>query len=145
MRSIIVSRTELGLPDLQLWQAGKYILPEGTFGPGEAAFNRVTTEGPLFKGRHAVSIVEGQRTANLGVHVMADVIEDLQPRCKEVVDALTQFRYMLQWQWNGLGGVWQCETADWAPGEGGIINEGWLKHHNQPLYFTVPHRRVSGF
>ena len=144
MRSVIVTRTDLGLEPLQLWQVGKFILPEGTFGAGQTQQRRSTTENNLVKGRYATAIVEGQRSANMGVHCMAYDIDDIQPLVEEVIAALTQFRFQLTWQWNGLGGVWACEAADWAVGEAGIINEGWLKVNNQPLYFVLPHRRVSG-
>lgn len=144
MRSVLVTRTDLGLEPLQLWQNGKFILPEGTFGGGLTQQRRSTTENNIVKGRYATAIVEAQRTANMGVHVLAWDIDEIQPLVEEVIEALTQFRFQLTWQWNGLGGVWSCEAADWAVGAAGIIDEGWLKVHSQPLFFTIPHRRVSG-
>lgn len=144
MRSTIVTREYLGLGDLQLWQDGKFILPEGTFGAGQTGQKRITAENNLVKGRYATSIVEGQRSANLSVHVLAYAIDDLQPLVEEVIAALTQFDFTLQYQWGGLGGTWQCEAADWMVGEAGVINEGWLKVFSQPLYFVIPHRRLTG-
>ncbi|MGV8972721.1 MAG: hypothetical protein ACOH10_10400 [Rhodoglobus sp.] len=143
-RSVLVDRTALSLPVLQLWQPGKFYLPDGTFGPGETAQRRETTSSPMVRGRYASSIVEDQRMANVGVHVMSATEIGLQPLVMEVIAALTQFRYSLTWQWNGLSGTWACESADWALGLSGIIDEEWLAVDNQAVFFTVPHRRVSG-
>lgn len=144
-RSILVARTALGLGNLQLWQSGKYILPEGTFGAGEMTQRRITSESPMVAGRYASSIVEGQRFGNISVHVLSPNEASLQSYVQEVITAMTQFRYTLAWQWRGLSGTWQCEKADWALGETGILHEGWLKVNSQAINFTVPHRRVSGF
>lgn len=144
-RSVIVTRKSLGLSSLQLWQVGKFYLPEGTFGPGETAQRRLTSESPMVAGRYAYSIVEDQRMGNLAVHVMAPSEGTLAARVQEVVTAMTQFRYALTWQWNGLSGSWQCESADWALGQSGILDEDWLAGNQQAVFFTVPHLRVSGF
>ena len=143
-RSVLVTRTELSLGDLQLWQAGKYILPEGTFGGGETAQRRLTSEGPQVKGRYPSALTEGGRTGNISVHVLSS-LATLQADVQAVVDAMTQFRFMLAWTYGGLSGTWQCEKADWALGESGIIDEGWLKVHSQAIHFVVPHNRISGF
>jgi hypothetical protein len=143
-RSILVNRASLGLGNLQLWQRGKYILPDGTFGPGETAQRREFAESPMVAGRYASSIVEGQRTATMAVHVISATEVGLQGLVQEVITAMTQFRFTMAWQWNGLSGTWQCECADWTLGTSAILDEEWLAVNNQAVYFTVPHRRVSG-
>lgn len=144
-RSVLVNRVGLGLDNLQLWEQGKFYLPDGTFGGGETTQRRGTSESPMVKGRYAYSIVEGQRQGVLAVHVVAPDVSALQARVQEVVTALTQFRFTLAWQWNGLSGTWQCEAADWALGQSGVLDEEWLAGDQQAVFFTVPHRRVSGF
>ena len=143
-RSILVSRAELGLANLQLSQVNKYYLPEGTFGPGETGHRRVTSESPMVKGRYPSSIVEADRVGNIAVHVLS-TLENLQADCQVVIDAMTQYRYSLAWQWDGLSGTWQCETADWALGQAGILEEKFLQINTQIIHFTVPHNRISGF
>lgn len=143
-RSVIVSRASLGLEDLQLSESGRFYLPDGTFGGGETAQKRVTSEGPQVKGRYPSSIVEGSRDGNISVHVVSN-ITDLQTDLQEVIDAMTQFRYMLAWQFDGLSGTWQCEKADWSLGAAGVIDVGHLKIHTQIVHFVVPHNRISGF
>jgi hypothetical protein len=143
-RSFVVTRTLLGLPDLQLEQKNKYYIPDGTFGTGETGHRRVTSESPMVTGRYPSSIVEADRVANVGVHILSTQ-EDLQAECQIVIDAMTQFRFVLAWQWNGLSGIWQCETADWALGQAGVINQDFLSLHTQIIHFTVPHNRISGF
>src|SRR6478736_2869328 len=125
-RSVIVSRTYLGLADLQLWQAGKYILPEETFGPGQQTFRRKSSDSGQALGRSTTTIIEASRTASMLVHVLSDA-DNLQDDVMAVIDAMTQFRFLLQWQWNALGGTWQCEAADYALSDAGTINDGWLK------------------
>ena len=145
MRSVLVTRTLLELPDLQLWQTGKYFLPEGTFGPGETSQNAETVSNALVKGAYPTLSAEGERVGNIGVHVQAQVDSDLQPRVEEVINAMTQFMFILTWNYgNKLGGVWRCRAGDWALGQQGIIDEPWLKAIQQTVYFTVPHNRISG-
>jgi hypothetical protein len=143
-RSVVVSRTELGLSDLQLEQANKYYLPDGTFGTGETGHRRVTSESPMVKGRYPSSIIEADRVGNIAVHVLSTEA-NIQADCQTIIDAMIQFRFMLAWQWDGLSGTWQCETADWALGQSGVIHVKFLKVNTQIIYFTVPHNRISGF
>lgn len=143
-RSLIVSRGSLSLPALQLWQDGRYILPDGTFGGGETGQRRVTSESPQVRGRYASSIVEGGRSGNVSVHVISD-LSSLQGDVQEVIDAMTQFRYTLDWVFDGLSGVWQCEAADWALGASGTLDVEHLKINTQIVHFVVPHNRISGF
>lgn len=143
-RSILITRTELGLANLQMSQNGRYYLPDGTFGGGETAQRRVTSESPMVKGRYPSSLVEGSRTGNMSVHVIS-TLANIQADVKEVIDAMTQFRYMLAWQYDGLSGTWQCEKADWALGDAGTLEAKLLLLNTQILHFTVPHNRISGF
>lgn len=143
-RSILVSRTSLSLPDLQLSQKDLYYLPDGSFNAGQTTQSRKTHESPQVKGRYPSNIIEGGRTGNVSVHVIADEAT-LQPKLQAVIDAMEQFRYMLTWKFDGLSGVWQCEKADWALGEGGVLHVKFLEIHTQIIHFTVPHNRISGF
>lgn len=143
-RSVIVSRTLLGLDDLQLSQKDRFYLPDGTFGGGETAQRRITSESPQVKGRYPSSLVEGNRTGNLSVHVVATE-ETLQNEVQIVIDAMTQFMYQLAWNFDGLSGLWQCEAADWALGESGTLDAKFLKLNTQIIHFVVPHNRISGF
>lgn len=134
----------MGLDDLQLSESGRLYLPDGTFSTGETGQTRVTSESPQVKGRYPSSIVEGSRSGNISVHVISD-LDNLQDDVQEVIDAMTQFRYMLVWQFDGLGGTWQCEKADWALGEAGVLDVKFLQLNTQIVHFVVPHNRVSGF
>ncbi len=143
-RSVLVARTSLGLANLQLSQAGRFYLPDGTFSTGETAQSRKTFESPQVKGRYASSIIEGSRTGNISVHVLS-TLPTLQSDIQEVINAMTQFKYILVWQFNGLSGTWQCEAADWTLGESGVIHAKFLEINTQIIHFTVPHNRISGF
>lgn len=144
-RSVLINRAGLGLGNLQLWAPPTYITPDGVFGSGQTVQRRVTSESPMVGGRYASSIVEDQRVGNLAVHVGSPNEAGLQALVQTVITAMTQFRYTLAWQWGGLSGTWQCEAGDWMLGTGGMLDEEWLADHQQAVYFTVPHRRVSGF
>lgn len=143
-RSILVTRTELGLANLQLSQEGLYYLPDGSFGPGETSQRRVTSESPQVNGRYPSSIIEGSRSGNVSVHVLSD-LSNLQANVQTVITAMTQFRYTLAWQFDGLSGTWQCEKADWSLGESGTLDVRFLEVHTQKIHFVVPHNRISGF
>lgn len=143
-RSLLVTRTLLSLPNLQLSELGRFYLPDGTFGGGETAQKRTTSESPQVKGRYASSIVEGSRSGNISVHVVAEE-DTLQDEVQLVIDAMTQFMYHLQWQFDGLSGVWRCEAADWSLGASGTLDTLHLKYNTQIIHFVVPHNRISGF
>lgn len=143
-RSILVSRTSLGLADLQLSEPNRFYIPDGTFSAGQISQSRKTFESPQVKGRYASSIVESSKTGNVSVHVTS-TLAALQNDIQEVIDAMTQFRYMLVWQFNGLSGTWQCEKADWALGQAGVVDAKFLELNTQIIHFTVPHNRISGF
>lgn len=143
-RSVLVTRTLLSLTDLQLSQSGKYYLPDGTFGGGETAQRRTTSESPQVKGRYPSSLVESGRSGNISVHVVS-TLAALQADVQTVIDALTQFTYQLTWQFDGLSGVWQCEKADWSLGASGTLDTDHLKVNTQIIHFVVPHNRISGF
>lgn len=145
MRSILVDRDSLSLAPLQVWQTGKFILPEGTFGGGSTGQRRKTTESDIVRGSYSTAIVEGQRTGNVSVHIFGNATDTLQDLVMEVITAFTQFRYTLAWQYNGLAGTWQCEAADYDLGQsGGIIDEGWLSANSQAINFSIPHNRLTG-
>lgn len=143
-RSILVSRTSLGLTELQLSQKDRFYLPDGSFSTGETSQSRKTSESPQVRGRYPSSIVEGSRTGNISVHVIAQEAT-LQNEIQLVIDAMTQFKYILAWAFDGIGGTWQCEKADWSLGEGGVLHVKFLQIYTQIIHFTVPHNRISGF
>lgn len=143
-RSVLVSRTSLVLDDLQLSQIGRFYLPDGTFGGGETAQKRTTSESPQVKGRYPSSLVEGSRSGNISVHVIATE-ETLQDEIQLVIDAMTQFMYLLDWHFDGLSGLWQCEKADWSLGASGTLDVKHLELNTQIVHFVVPHNRLSGF
>lgn len=143
-RSVKISRASLVLDDLQLSQEGLYYLPDGTFGGGETAQKRITSESPQVKGRYPSSLVEGSRTGNISVHVISDE-DNLQDEIQVVIDAMTQFMYLLDWEFDGLSGLWQCEKADWSLGSSGILDVKHLQVYTQIVHFVVPHNRLSGF
>lgn len=143
-RSVLVSRTSLGLDDLQLSEIGRFYLPDGTFGGGETSQRRQTSESSQVKGRYPSSITEGSRTGNISVHVIATE-ETLQDEAQLVVDAMTQFMYLLDWKFDGLSGLWQCEKADWSLGASGTLDAEHLEINTQIVHFVVPHNRLSGF
>lgn len=149
MRAVAVSRTLLGLPDLQLWQTDPltYVLPENTFNMGEQTEKRLTTDNELTIGRHMTAAAESTRMGQLTVHCFGTEIT-LQDNMLVVLNALRQFRYVLEYQWGPLSGTWQCEKADYALGVNGQVEDIWIARNNdlysQAIVFTIPHIRLAG-
>lgn len=143
-RSVIVSRESLGLEALQLSQADLYYLPDGTFGGGQTSQRQTIGESPQVKGSYPSSSVEASRSGNMSVHVFGTE-ETLQDNIQAVIDAMTQFMYMLDWKFDGLSGLWQCWASSWELGESGTLDAKFLKLNTQIVHFVIPHNRISGF
>lgn len=157
MRSMVVTGGTSGA-SLQLHQPGVSFLLEGTFSTGQQQRRRVTTESNVVAGRYATSIVEGQRVGTVGVAVQAFQSAQLQPRMQAILAIVSEFRFSLAWQYDGLSGTWTCEAADYAFGDqSGTVDEFWLEPPSandttvyaqapivQTLYLSIPHRRLTG-
>lgn len=145
-RSLVVTGGTSGTA-LQLHQPGVSFLLEGTFSTGQQQRRRKTTESDVVKGRYATAIVEAQRVGTVGVAVQALTDGELQPRLDAILAIVSEFRFSLAWQYDGLSGTWTCEAADYALGSSnGVMDEFWLQGAPivQTLYLSIPHRRLTG-
>lgn len=143
-----VSRTSLSstLGPLELWNPGTYVIPDGTFGPGEQTHRRLTVSSPWVRGRFATSIVADAQIAPLQVLVQSPTEVELDQRIAHLIDAMTQFTYTITFTQYGLGtNSWVCEQADYAVGPGGVIDNFGLLFFEQPVTFSVPRSPVNAF
>lgn len=141
-RSLTISRTELSLGPLQLWDPGNgYFVLDNTFGGGQQTKRRETVQSPWVHGRFATAIVKDVQIAPLAVEVMADSEAVLTTRIQALLAALDQFSFILTAEQHGLGQFsWICESADWSVGPAGVIDDFDLTMapYGQVVTATIP-------
>lgn len=145
-RSLTISRTELALPALQLWDPPDYFVLDDSFGPGQQTKRRETVQSPWVHGRFATSIVKDVQVATMAVQVTASSEAGLATRIAALLAAFDQFTFYLTATQHGLGTFsWVCESADYAVGPGGAINDFDLKTtpYGQVVTASIPRSPIA--
>lgn len=141
-RSLIITRDELSLADLQLWNPPTLLLPEGGFGPGAQVLNRQTIASPFRHGRTLVGWTFGMQQGTVQVTCRGTSGGTLRTLVGSVLDAFTQWSYTLTFDYDGLQGSWTCEAADYNVGPQGVLDEFDLSFYEQTVFLQVPHHPV---
>lgn len=141
-RALTVSRTSLGLSPLALWDPPIYVLPEGGFSPGQQTWRRTSVESPWVAGSFLTAAVKGQASATIVVHCQGDTGGQLRVAVEQLLEAVGQFDYRIDWQYDGVVGAWRCEPADYQVGAAGPLDEEWLHHFGQQVSLTIPHSPI---
>jgi hypothetical protein len=135
-RSLLVTRTELSLTDLQLWSPPNLIVVGDTFGPGAQVLRRETISSPFCRGRWLIDAQPDMQDAQLLLHVMGSSGSDLSTRVGTVIDAFRQLSYTLTWNFDGITSAYACEAADFDAGRMEDID---MAFSAVPILFTIPH------
>ena len=143
-RSLQVSRTDLSLAPLELWQPGKYVIVDGSFGPGAQTYRRLTVDSPWVAGRFLTNAVADVQMVPLVIQVQSPDEAGLEPNITELLAAFKQFSFTMTSVHHGLGTqAWWCERADYAVGPSGVIDDFDLKFYEQAVSFTIPRSPVN--
>lgn len=142
MRSASITRTELGLPDLALWDPPSLVLPEGGFAPGQTQWQRSTVTSPWVHGSFLTAVSMQQVTSTLVVHATADSGGALAALVGQVIAAFSQFSYTLRFNYDGWAGAWLCDPADYQVGAAGPVDEFDLSFYEQDVQLSIPRRPV---
>lgn len=134
-----ITRDELSLADLSLTNADGFFIQRDGFGPGDTSFRRVYAQSPFVQGQYQVHATKDMMNSNLTIRVEGDDNTDLWAKIDALTTAFEQFRYTLVLNINGHTFSYLCDTADYSVGEGGNVQDLWLRSDTQLVTFSIPH------
>jgi hypothetical protein len=137
--TLVISRTELGLPSLNLNDTDNgYAIVRGGFGWGGRTWRRQVVQSPFTDGRTVVGRVMDIVTREFTFRLRAATASALDQKVGYVIDAFSQFAYTLTPTVNGVTYAWRCETADLAVGSQGKLDEFQEMALMREITATVP-------
>ena len=142
----IITRTELALGNLAFNPTNGYYIARDSWGPGEVSHRSVYTSSPYVIGQTLVHSVKDLQTSTLRVRVKGDDQAEMMTRLEALCVAFEQFNYTLTIIINGVTYAYDCDTANYSVGDGGNLQDLWLRSNTQMVAFEVPHKpKQSGF
>jgi hypothetical protein len=138
-RSLLITRTDLSLADLQLWSPPNSFVVGDTFGPGAQVLRRETVTSPFVRGRFVIAATADSQDSQILLQICGSSGSDLSTRVGVVLDAFGQLSYTLTWNFDGITSAYFCEAADYTIGEGGRIEDIDMVFHTVPILLTIPH------
>lgn len=142
----VITRTELALADLAFSPVNGYYIARDSWGPGEVTHRKTFVESPYVIGQTMVHSVKDLQTSTLRVRVKGDTQSELYTRLEALCKAFEQFSYTLTIIINGTSYTYACYTADYSIGDGGNLQDLWLRSNTQMVSFDIPHTpKQSGF
>lgn len=140
--SVSISREELSLSPLLLGCDTPYGISRSGIGPGEVSFRRQSATSIFVPGSTLVHRVEDQRTSTLKVNIKAASKAQLFGLINDLCDAYSQFTFRIDIDIAGYTESWQCDSADWAVGDGGQWNDLEIRSNRQSVVATVNYRII---
>jgi hypothetical protein len=110
--SALVSRTLLGLGDLNINDHSKYVLAGPMAFGGQVQWNRRQVEAPWVDGQITVERHRTNVTEPLSIYVAGTSLGDLDTNLGVLLAAFMQDRYTFQLVVGGANHAWDCESAD---------------------------------
>lgn len=134
-----VTRTELGMPDLDLRSdvANFELLRDG-WGPGSITWDRKKVTSPFVHGDFMVSARKEQMEAPLGFRVVGADRNTTLTRCGVLMDAFSQSDYLVTFEIEGVTFSWSCQPADMVFGDSGYLQPFHLRAFKQEVHLSVP-------
>ena len=114
--SLYVTRTELGLTNLQL-NEDPYKVSANDFNPGSVVFRRETAKSPYVDGGIVTGAVKDLVEGGINIDVSGADHSALRTNLDTLITAVTEQRYFdLYFTVNGAEYAWKCDRADYATG-----------------------------
>lgn len=141
-----ITRTYLSLSDLVISPSAGYYIQRDGFGPGEVSFRRSETSSIYVAGTYMTHAVKDQQSASLKIRVQGSNQSDLYTKMETLATAMEQFQFTLRLYINGVLYSYQCDTADYSIGDGGNVQDLWLRSDTQIMNFQIKHKPImNGF
>lgn len=136
--SILVTRTELGLPDLDLNDGENYVFGR-QIEVGAMAWRKEAVTSPFVDGRVPVHEVKDSVESRVLIYCKGSDYATLQSNIAALITAFTeQYSYELSITAQGIETRWTCERADYKTG---YMTETLLARH-VPVQFSF-HRKPT--
>jgi cellobiose phosphorylase len=110
--SATVSRTLLGLPDLEIGHGDRYYLSPQFLG-ANLQWTRQQAASPFMDGQVTTQRTRQNVTETVGVEIKADTAADLQAYTAELIQAFVQDSFVLTVTADGATFAYRCEAADY--------------------------------
>lgn len=110
--SALVSRTQLGLGNLDINDHTKYVLAGPLAFSGAVQWNRTQVEAPWVDGQITTERHRVNTTETLAVYVAGSSMADLDANLGTLIAAFQQDRFTFQLVVGGANHAWDCEAAD---------------------------------
>lgn len=136
----IITRAELSLANFAFGPANGYYIQRGGFGPGEVSHRTTYAESPYVIGKTLTHAVKDLMTSTLIIRVEGTDHSDMMDKTEELCEAFEQFAYTLTIIIDGESYTYACDTADYSIGDGGQLDDLWLRSATQLVSFEVPHK-----
>ena len=119
-----------------------------TYGPGESQVRRKTYESPDVAGRLVIATARETMLGKVAVRVYGATAAQVDSRMEAAKAKFDQDDYVLTATIASTRAAgnrvesWQCERADWAEGDAGIVDAERLWNLCAEVTFTFPHDPV---
>jgi hypothetical protein len=112
--SVLVTRDYMGDADLDINDASKFrVAGPAVFG-GTSGWERKQVSSPIVDGEFTTHRRRTNVTESLAVYVAGSDTADMFTNIRELVSALTQDRYTLQFNIGSAVIQWDCESAEYS-------------------------------
>lgn len=139
-----------GSPGISIGVGSSIYKPAAGFGVGASTKRRQYAKSPYVDYQQLISVLNEASIIVVPVIVFATTEANLQSRIATLVAAFERFEYVFEYVRYRAGESnvvysWNAERADWALGEGGVINNAFWNGLTQIVTFSVPRNGpVSG-
>jgi hypothetical protein len=136
--SLVVSRTELSLADLEVNDGVTYFLTD-RFTPGPITWRRESVTSPYLDGEFTISRVREESDIQLAIDVIGTTQTGIQTSVQTLIDAFTQHNFTLTFTVEGSVWKWNCEAGDYAL----AFENVRFYNRRQTIAFTLPRHPVA--
>lgn len=91
-----------------------YIIASDSFASSATTWRRNQVTSPYVAGKFTASAIPDQVTENVNVYVLGESQTDLQINLANLIDAVSQPAFELQWSADNAVYIWECDCADYT-------------------------------
>lgn len=137
---ITIGRSSLGLGNLFLNKGEGWSFDRNGIELGENSLRRTTVETPYINGRTLVHAVPDQTISVVKLVVKGANTNDVVSKINVLRNAVFQFQYLMAVEVDGYTWIWNCEPADMVVGDGGALEDLWLRQGLQRVTLSIPRK-----
>ena len=139
--SVLVDRSSLSLGQLELNDNTNYTIIRDTLGPGEITRKNIMASSPWISGDVVTYSAREHMMSSIGVRVQGTSMAHLMTLTQAVIEAFEQYNYTVAITIGGeTTGVWVCDPANIAIGEGGAFQSLHFIQYQQEIRLQVPRK-----